>query len=428
MFNKLVIWILAGLCLYGGAVAFSQSPYSEFKRDVYLRQFENNDSVPQVIRAESFTRNSVYFTLFVLWILPGVYMIRNTLKKWMMATLLVLMAFNTTGCGFFIKPFQPIDLQVIQNHEEGFLIPLTGDLTKQTAKDNASFLRDKLINVKQIQVPQQWIATGYQWPYYIGNWKASAILLKVDTAPVTREWTADPASGTSAANQAVWGQSADGVEFSTGWSITARIKDKEGAIQFLSNYPNGTLEAVLDREVRAKVQTEFGIEVTDLPMDIMRKSATPHIHRIVDTVKEFFTPRGITITNLGITGGFIYKNPTIQDKLVAVFNAEQEQNIRKAEFQAQDQKNKTINAAAEGAAKALLTEKGAEAKGIQLVADAKAYEISKAKENSEAYLTLKQLEITKSLISKWNGVYPQYFIGGTNPSTLLQLPTIKNEK
>ncbi len=78
--------------------------------------------------------------------------------------------------------------------------------------------------------------------------------------------------------------------------------------------------------------------------------------------------------------------------------------------------------AAEGKAAALLLEKDAEAKGIKSVADAKAYEIEKAQSNKELYLGLKQIELEKAKMEKWNGVFPFYYMGSSSPNMLLSVP------
>jgi hypothetical protein len=175
-------------------------------------------------------------------------------------------------------------------------------------------------------------------------------------------------------------------------------------VKFLHNYPNGTLTKVMDQEVRARIQTAFGLEVTDQPMQKLRLEATPHLTKVVDDVTEFFQERGVTITNLGISGGFIYKDVKVSDKLVELFNAEQDR------------------AVAEAKAAALLTQKKAEAEGIKQVADAKAYEIEKAAENMEMYVALKRLELEKEKVLKWNGSFPAYYMGQNGLDMLLTVP------
>lgn len=334
---------------------------------------------------------------------------------------LVLCAVMTLpGCW---RPFAPVKLEQIGTNEEAFMIPLDKDNKAQTSTNNEAYLKDKLLNVKQVQIPQQWVQDGYEWfGMPNGHWQDGGVLIRVDKAPVTREWTADTATGTSDKNEAIWVMTADQVEFSTGWTITARIASTEDAVTFLHNYPNGQLAKVLDNEVRAMIQSQFGIEVTDLPMEQLRKSATPHIANVVKFVKEFFQERGISITNLGITGGFVYKNPTIQEKLVEVFNAEQEKSIAMAQTQAQEERNKKVQLEADAKANARMKEAEGEAAAIQSVADAKAYEITKAKENLETYLELKKLEIDSKRVEKWNGSFPVYYMGGQPDNLLMQMP------
>jgi regulator of protease activity HflC (stomatin/prohibitin superfamily) len=338
-------------------------------------------------------------------------------RQWGAICLLVL---PLTGCW---RPFEPIKLVVIESTEEAFLLPFTENVEKQTASHTEEFLRKSLVYTQQVKIPQQWVQKGYETFGANGEWRDAAILIKVDKSPETREWTADPNSGTSKKNEAIWVMTADQVEFSTGWTCTARINSREDAVKFLHNYPNGSLDKVMDSEVRAKLSTAFGLEVTDLPMDELRKKATPHITTVVKDVTAFFKDRGIEITNLGITGGFVYKNPSISEKLVEVFNAEQKKNIAAAETAAQSEKNKQIQLAADSKAKAVLTERKGEADGIKMVADAKNYEIEKAKADLQTYLALKALELEKVKLEKWDGQFPTYFMGGGSAAGLnLLLP------
>lgn len=229
-------------------------------------------------------------------------------------------------------------------------------------------------------------------------------------------WTADPATGTSNKNEAVWVMTSDQVEFSTGWVATARISSREDAVKFLYNYPNGSIESVMDREVRALVQTTFGLEVTDQPMSKLRNEATPHLLAVVTKVTAFFAERGLTITNLGISGGFIYKDVKIQDKMVEMFNAEQELSIAIAKAAA-------LQKTAEGKASAAKLQATGEADAIKAVADAKAYEIEKANADLPTYLSLKRIEIEKEKIEKWDGKFPSYYLGTSGPDSLLMLPS-----
>jgi predicted flavoprotein YhiN len=182
---------------------------------------------------------------------------------------------------------------------------------------------------------------------------------------------------------------------------------------------------VMDTEVRAKIQTVFGLEVTDQKMEKLRTAATPHLKIVVDDVTKFFKERGITITNLGISGGFVYKDKSVMDKLVEVFNADQKVAIARAETAAQEETNKKIKLEATGKALALKLEKETEAEMIKLVADAKEYELDKASTDVELYTYLKRLELEKEKLKTWDGHFPSYYMGGgtgNTPDILLQIP------
>ncbi len=230
--------------------------------------------------------------------------------------MIALVSLSMTGCW---RPFEPVKLETIQPNEEAFLLPFTDSIENQSSSRTEDYLRRNLVYTQQVKIPQQWVPKGYEILFPNGVWQDAAILVRVNKSPVTREWTADANSGTSTRNEAIWVMTSDQVEFSTGWTCTARISSRDDAVRFLHNYPNGALTQVMDQEVRAKLQSEFGIEVTDLPMDELRKKATPHIRRVTEDVIAFFQERGITITNLGITGGFVYKDPSIIKTMVEVF-------------------------------------------------------------------------------------------------------------
>lgn len=365
-----------------------------------------------------FVWGSIAFQMFF----KEITILLNSVKKFVVGffkplSLIVLFCSSifSVGC---MKPYEPVQLEVIDTNEFAFLIPLNGETELQSTSTNEVLLKKNMVYTQQVKIPQQWIKTGYEFIGYNGHWQPAAVLIKVDSSPVTREWTADPNSGTSSKNEAIWVMTADQVEFSTGWSITARIANKEDAVKFLYNYPNGSLSKVLDSEVRSKLQTVFGLEVTDLPMDTLRKSATPHILKTAKEVTDFFAQRGITITNLGISGGFVYKDKTIMDTLVKVFNAEQDKNIAAAATATQEEKNKSILLAAQGKADALMREKKAEADAIEMLAQAKAKELELVQKHSN-YLELRRLDVEKEAVTKWDGQLPQFYMGSDKPNLLL---------
>ena len=321
--------------------------------------------------------------------------------------LLSLFAVYATGC---MRSYDVPEFQEVSNSETAFLVPLTGDTGRQTGFDSQKYLADRKVAVKRVQIPHEWVQTG-RWSH-TGQWVPTVRLIKVDRAPVTREWTAERESGTSDKNQAIWVESQDSVGFSTGITCTARIPDDQAAVKFLFNYPSGSIETVMDTEIRARVQmvmAEFANDVT--LSDLLGPNKAELIASVREDVVPFFEQRGIEITTIGQFGGFRYENPKIQEAIDQVFEAQQDEEVARAEGVAQLERNKAIKLAAEGKAEATKLEAMAEAEAIKTVAEAKAFEIEKAQENSTTYLALKQLELEKARTEKWDGQYPLYYLG-----------------
>lgn len=431
-------FLIAALLIaaYGvGTSLYSTSTQIEKTETAVSAMNDHTGRTAQTMQMQHVITNNAYA---LGWLLVGVTIfliflgdLRRLLTSANASMLLVgFLIFGGTGCSMGRKPFEPIKLEVIKSNEEAFMLPLTGDNKKQGQSDNEEYLKSNLVYTKQVQIPQQWVAKGYETTAWNGEWRDAALLIKVDKSPVTREWTADPNSGTSNKNEAIWVMTSDQVEFSTGWTITARIAGREDAIKFLHNYPNGSLTTVLDTEVRSKLQAVFGLAVTDLPMDELRKAATPHLNKTTKDVSDFFKTRGITITNLGISGGFIYRDKSIIETMVKVFNAEQEKAVALANTNAQRERNNAVILKSQGEADAIMKTRKAEADGIKLVAEARNYEMEKAKDNLQVYLQLKQIELSTKQMERWNGVLPQWFMGGggNSPNMLLQMPVVDNKK
>jgi regulator of protease activity HflC (stomatin/prohibitin superfamily) len=249
-----------------------------------------------------------------------------------------------------------------------------------------------------------------------GEWMSTVTVIKVDRKPVTREWTADPNSGTSNKNEAIWVESSDSIEFSTGFNCTAYIAEPDAA-KFLYFYPSGSLAQVLDEEIRNQVQQVVAEFAAGFDLDTLRGKKTDMIADVREQVVPFFAERGITITTVGMFGGFEYKDPKIQQSINEVFVAQQEKNVEKAKLEAMDDKQKRLEAegkaeanqareVAKGKADAIELVKAAEAKGITLVNDA----LKEAKENP-LFVHIKALEVESERIEKWDGSVPKMMMG-----------------
>lgn len=68
---KLFVWVALAIGGIGYAGYYESSNVVEQRRDLYLRQFENDDSVPQAIRRDYWNRESAYTAGVIGWVVLG---------------------------------------------------------------------------------------------------------------------------------------------------------------------------------------------------------------------------------------------------------------------------------------------------------------------------------------------------------------------
>ena len=355
------------------------------------------------------------------------------------------------GCIYDVPVYVKVDTS-----ETAFVVELEGDSEQGTIKSE-KYLADKMVATKRIQIPYRWISTGYS--PMTGKYIPNTRVIVVDRAPETREWIASNNKGTSNKDQGIWVESSDSVGFSTGISITARIANEADAVKFLYNYPPKKMRTVevdsgvkenynvdvsdladiMDMEIRTKIQEVFSEEAAKCDMDTLRPKKNEMVAQIREVVIPHFAERGITITAIGLFGGFTYENPANQAAIDAVFAQQQDEEVAKAECKAAEVRKMALQLVGEGEAdKAVAIAQGradavklaaeAEATAIQQVADAKAYELQKLSENPEAYIALKKMEIDMVRAENWDGKYPVTLLGGGGEALNMFLPTPKTSK
>jgi len=342
-------------------------------------------------------------------------------------TIMIAVAIFTPGCTC-IRPYDTPEFVEIAPNETGFLVPMEGDTTKQAMFDSAEKVANMKVATKRVQILHRWIQDGRIVLFFgkdSGHYADVAKLIKVNRSPVTRQWTAEEKTGTAKTDQGIWAESKDSVGFSTGFSVTAMIEEKDAAL-FLYRYQNQSLAKVMDTEIRARVQSVVAEKAAEYNMSDLREKKNDIIKSLRADIIPFFQERGIKITTVGMFGGFAYENPKVQGSIDAVFIAQREKEVAKALMDAQADKNRRIEKEAE----AIANKEREVAKGI---ADGKRAVLAVAKEAAEdpVFLELRKLEVEEARIQKWDGRYPTYLLqtgGGQSPMLMMNLPTSGGKK
>lgn len=332
------------------------------------------------------------------------------------ATLVVVAA--SLGC----RPYDRPQFEEIDASQTGFLIPLEGETGDQTTFESERYLADRKVAAKRVQISHRWVQKGRLW--FDGQWIDTVRLVTVDRSPITREWTADAHSGTSTVNQAIWIESKDSVGFAVGFNCTAYIAEPDTA-KFLYMYRSKSLADMMDSEIRARIQSVAAEVAAKYDLDELRSRKQEMIDAVRADVLSFFATRGITITTIGMFGGFTYQNPQIQQAIDETFVAQQLKVVASAKQQAQLKENERIQLEAQAQADKRRTEAQGEADAILKVAEA-----TRQAQADPLFLQLKQLEVEEARITRWDGKYPTQLmqLGADKPNLLLEMTPLDQRK
>jgi hypothetical protein len=338
----------------------------------------------------------------------------------------------TSGC---IKSYDRPEYVEIDTSETGFLIPLEGDNTQQAKFQSEEYLKQQKVAAKRVQITHRWSQEGRLAAD--GHWIPTVRLVKVNRSPVTREWMSSEVANAAGnvrpteTDRAIWIESADSVGFSMGFTCTAFISEDDAA-KFLYWYPSGSLADVMDHEVRARIQEVAAEVAAKYPLDTLRSKKQEISDGVKHDLTNFFAVRGITVTTVGMFGGMTYENPAIQKAIDETFIAQQLKVVAEAKFEAQQRENERVELEADAVAERARREAQGQADARTTAAKAEAgaiREINKAAieaQNDPLLLQLKTLEVEKSRVEKWDGRYPQWWMGGNGaggPNLLFQVPT-----
>jgi len=341
------------------------------------------------------------------------------MKRFIMGLMAVIGFASLQGCAQYDTP----EYVEVETSETAFVVPLEDGGDEQAKFQSVSYLESKKVALKRIQIVHRWNQTGRM--SFTGEWIDKIRVVKVNRAPVTREWDAERDK-----TKAIWLESRDSVGFSTGFNCTAMIKE-EDASKFLYWNRGGSLSDVMDSEIRNRImQVSFEI-AQQYPLDTLRGEKQKIIDAVRKDVVPYFAERGITISMIGMYGGMTYENDAIQKAIDNVFIAQQAKAVNLAAFEAQQKANEKIELEAKALAERARTEASgrADAKVAEAEGEAKSLQVLAAavKETGPALFQFRQLEIEKERVTRWNGAYPTYYMAtgsnGSGPNLLLNVPS-----
>lgn len=222
-----------------------------------------------------------------------------------------------------------------------------------------------------------------------------------------------------------------------GFNCTAFIAETNAA-KFLYWYPSGSLSNVLDGEVRGRIQQIAAEVAAKYALDQLRSRKQEISDAVKSDVTNFFAARGVSITSVGMFGGMTYENPAIQKSIDETFIAQQLKVVAEAKFDAQHKENDRIELEATATAEKSRREAQGLADARKLAAKAEAESIREVNQASQEasqnplLLKLKTLEIEKARVEKWDGRFPQWWLGGSGgghgPNMLFQMALPEGEK
>jgi hypothetical protein len=342
----------------------------------------------------------------------------------MKRTFLILLPLALSGCFFTKKPYDTPVYVTVEPYESAYVVPLEGDVAKQVKFDSIESIEKarQLVNTRRIQVPHRWDQRGKK--EYEGAWIPTITVIKVNRTPVTRSWEA-PETGakvTQATSKAIWMESKDSIGFSTGFVATAFIEDRDSST-YLYYYPSESLADVIDRDVRARIEIGAPAFAAKYDMAELRGMKAEMAAALQSDIIPFFKARGITITTVGLTGGFTYDNPDVQKAIDAVFQAQRAVEIETANATAQVQRNLAIISKAEADANAKRKDGDAIAYAIKAKFEAEASGVA-AVNKALADAGNNPLVVELRRVERWNGQYPTFLLNGTAgaPNLLLNVP------
>lgn len=266
--------------------------------------------------------------------------------------LAALALLGATGCG----PVKQERLVQIESNHTAFRLPLEKS-EEGKAFMSVDYLKAKRVPMQRYSVPQRARETGRWWWQY--EWIPTELVVVVDRAPVTRDWSDGSATG---GRRSIRLESLESIGFHLGITVTASIEEEDAPL-YLYNFggytfnpkgekvpyaPQGgealdpSLGHLLDTVVRGWVQQRLSHDLGSIPLrDIDAKLGTAVDSCFVEC-RKVFKLQGITIQSMGLAAGLRFENPEIQRVIDLRYTAANDIEIAKKEAAGQRQLNERM--------------------------------------------------------------------------------------
>lgn len=313
----------------------------------------------------------------------------------------LVLSISMAGC----MPYDTPEFVEVGPSETAFVIPLEGQTSDQKMFQSEEYLKKHQVAEKRIRIPHRWVQTG-RMPSE-GKFMPTVIVIKVNRAPVSREWTESGDTGTSVKNQALRAESRESMGFTARMNCTAEVTEENG-VRFLYKYHGRQLEEIMDSEIRNRIQGAF----TETASSFRLQDITPAKGKMMAYIRKqnvaYFEKQGITITQLGFEDEFTYPE-NIQAAINEVFLSAQR-------LRAQRDESQRVREEALAKAQSLKETAAAQAQAARIMNDT-----SKMRYQREVWKHEEEMERLK----KWDGAYPQV-IAGRGSGVMLTLPAMQH--
>lgn len=226
------------------------------------------------------------------------------------------------------------DVVELQPNQTAFLIPtIAGSLSDQERFQSATYYESRKVAAKRILLDKELQAGKYLPKNYV---------YIVDRTPVSRQWTEDKGTGTTASNEALCTETNQSLRVCYQIAVAVAVTEQDAAT-YLYYYPadklrdaqvggvyvSTPLAQVVDNQVRNYALTVLGRETKNRDLESTYTQTNEIVATTLKESAEFFKKQGITIVYLGM-GGDLKLDPEIQAAINRLYVAQKEREVAKA--------------------------------------------------------------------------------------------------